>query len=63
MSAAEMNGMKLNLIAWINQLSDVNLISFLDGMRNTSAKIDWWKELSPSQKKQILAGAERCRKW
>lgn len=56
MSSAEINGMKLNLIAWINQLSDVNLISFLDGMRSTSAKNDWWKELSESQKKQILAG-------
>ena len=56
MSAAEINGIKLNLIAWINQLSDVDVISFLDGLRKSRAKEDWWDELSDAQKKQILDG-------
>lgn len=30
MSTAELNGIKLDLIAWINQLSDPDLILFLD---------------------------------
>jgi len=56
MSAAELNGIKLNLIAWINQLSDTELITFLDGVRASRAKDDWWEELSDKQKKQVLAG-------
>ena len=56
MSTAELNGIKLNLISWINQLSDSDLISFLDGLRVSRTKSDWWEELSISQKKQILAG-------
>ena len=56
MSAAELNGIKLNLIAWINQLSDTDLISLLDGLRISRTKNDWWEELSDSQKKQIIAG-------
>jgi len=56
MSAAEINGIKLNLIAWINQLSDIDLITFLDGIRASKAKNDWWDELSDKQKKHVLAG-------
>jgi hypothetical protein len=56
MSAAEVNGIKLDLIAWINQLSDTDVISFLDGLRKSRAKEDWWDALSESQKKQILSG-------
>ncbi len=56
MSAAELNGIKLNLIAWINQLSDTDLITFLDGIRASRVKEDWWDELSDKQKKQVLAG-------
>ena len=56
MSTADINGIKLNLIAWINQLSDTDLIAFLDGLRISRAKNDWWEELSNAQKKQVLAG-------
>ncbi|MEI6488418.1 MAG: hypothetical protein WCP52_05620 [Bacteroidota bacterium] len=56
MSTAELNGIKLNLISWINQLSDKELISFLDGIRLSRANEDWWNELSTVQKKQILSG-------
>ena len=56
MSAAELKGIKLNLINWINQLSDDDLITFLDGLRISRAKSDWWEELNVAQKKQVLAG-------
>jgi len=56
MSTAELNEIKLDLIAWINQISDVDLISLLEGIRNSRSKGDWWDELSTNQKKIILSG-------
>lgn len=56
MSTAELNSVKLNLIAWINQLSDADLIGFIDGLRISRIKLDWWDELSASQQKEIMAG-------
>ena len=56
MSTAELNSIKLNLIAWINQLSDADVIVFLDGLRISRTKTDWWEELSSAQQKEILAG-------
>lgn len=56
MSTAELNGIKLDLIDWINKLSDADLIQFLDGLRISRAQNDWWEELPVVQKKQILAG-------
>jgi len=56
MSTAELDEIKLDLIAWINQISDVDLISLLEGIRNSRSKGDWWGELSTNQKKIILSG-------
>lgn len=56
MSTAELNSIKLNLIAWINQLSDADLIGFLDGLRISRSRNDWWEELPASHQKEILAG-------
>lgn len=56
MSTAELNGIKLDLIDWISKLSDTDLILFLDGLRASTKDNDWGKELSVSEKKQILAG-------
>jgi len=56
MSTSELNGIKLDLIDWINQLSDNDVIQFLDGLRVSRQKNDWWEELLIDQKKQILAG-------
>ena len=58
MSAAELKGIKLNLIDWINQLSDADLIIFLDSLRISRAKSDWWEDLSVAQQKQVLAGLQ-----
>lgn len=62
MSAAELNRIKLDLIAWINQLSDVDLISFLEGLRSSRANQDSWDELSADQKKVVLQGLEDAEK-
>jgi len=56
MTTQEINKTKLNLIAWIHQLSDMDLISFLDGLKNSRSKKDWWEELTPAQQKVILKG-------
>ena len=56
MSTTELNEIKLDLITWINQITDTDLIFFLDGLRVSRDKKDWWEELSTAQKKQILAG-------
>jgi hypothetical protein len=56
MTTTELNGIKLDLIDWINKLSDADLIQLLDGLRVSRAQNDWWEELPDAQKKQILAG-------
>ena len=58
MSAAELNKKKLDLIAWINRLSDENIIEFLDGFKRSKSKSDWWDHLSESQKDLIRKGLE-----
>ncbi len=58
MSTAELNGIKLDLIDWINKLSDADLIQFLDGLLISRAQNDWWEELPVAQKKQILEGVK-----
>jgi hypothetical protein len=56
MKATDLNEIKLDLIDWIDKLSDTDLIQFLDGLRISRVQNDWWEELPIDQKKQILAG-------
>jgi hypothetical protein len=58
MSTAELNQKKLELIAWINRLSDVHMIEFLDGLKSSKAGDDWWDELSGNQQEQIKQGLD-----
>lgn len=58
MSAAELYKAKLDLIAWINQLSDVNMIEFLEGLRNSEIQEDGWDNLPESHKAEIEKGLE-----
>ena len=58
MTTQEINKTKLNLMAWIHQLSDMDLISFLDGLKNSRSKKDWWEELSAAQKESVLKGVK-----
>jgi hypothetical protein len=58
MSTAELNKKKLDLIAWINRLSDENIIEFLDGLKKSKTKNDWWDELSENQQKMLQNGID-----
>jgi hypothetical protein len=58
MSSAELNKKKLDLIDWINRLSDENIIEFLDGLKSSKSKEDWWDELSESQQKMLQNGID-----
>lgn len=58
MSSAELNQKKLELIAWINRLSDENIIEFLDGLKRSKSKDDWWDGLSENQQKMLQNGID-----
>jgi hypothetical protein len=58
MSTAELNQTKLDLIAWINRLSDENMIEFLDGLKKSKSKDDWWDDLSENQQKMLRNGMD-----
>lgn len=59
MSATEINEIKLDLIAWINQLSDVDLLAFLDALKSSKSKGDFWDNLTEDQRKIILKGIDQ----
>ncbi|WP_121811539.1 hypothetical protein [Mucilaginibacter kameinonensis] len=56
MSVAELNKTKSNLIAWIEQLSDSNMLTFLEGIRSSKSDKDWWEQLTDAQKQNINEG-------
>ena len=41
MQISELNKKKLDLIDWINQLSDKNTIELLDNLKSATSKDDW----------------------
>lgn len=58
MSVAEIKKTKSNLIAWIEQLSDSNMLMVLDGLRKAKSDKDWWSDLSDVQKQHIEEGID-----
>ncbi|MEY3844720.1 MAG: hypothetical protein RL293_1142 [Bacteroidota bacterium] len=58
MSTAELNQTKLDLIAWINRLSEENMIAFIDGLKKSKSKDDWWDDLSENQQKIVRNGLD-----
>ena len=56
MQISELNKKKLDLIDWINQLSDKNTIQFLDNQKSATSKDDWWDELSDNEQKKLQNG-------
>ena len=62
MTTGELNKKKLDLIAWINRLSDEHLIEFLDGLKESKSKNDWWEELSDNQQKMLQIGIDDIEK-
>jgi len=56
MSVAEIKKTKLDLIAWIEQLSDVNMLTLLDSLRSSKSDNEWWDNLTENQKQHINEG-------
>lgn len=56
MSTVELDKAKLDLIAWINELSDEHVIGFLVDLKTSEAKGDWWDGLSSDQHHSIKKG-------
>jgi hypothetical protein len=62
MRISELNKKKLDLIAWINQLSDKNTIEFLDNLVRATSKDDWWDELSDNEQIKLQNGMNDIKK-
>ena len=62
MQRSELNKKKLDLIDWINQLSDKNTIEFLDNQKSATSKDDWWDELSDNEQKKLQNGMNDIKK-
>ena len=62
MQRSELNKKKLDLIDWINQLSDKNTIEFLDNQKSATSKDDWWDELSDNVQKKLQNGMNDIKK-
>lgn len=58
MSVAEVHKTKSNLKAWIDQLSDTNMLSMLDGVRVLNTGSTSWDDLTEYQKENINAGLD-----
>ena len=56
MSIAEMKQAKLGLIAWIEQLSDTNMLSFLESLKDSKSDKDWWDTLTEDEIRHINEG-------
>ena len=62
MQRSELNKKKLDLIDWINQLSDKNTIELLDNLKSATSKDDWWDELSDNEQKKLQKGMNDIKK-
>jgi len=58
MSIAEVKETKSNLKEWIDQLSDTNMLSMLDGIRTLNSDKFSWDDLSEYEKQQINEGLD-----
>jgi len=58
MSAAEIKKNRTKLISWIEQLSDPNVLDFLNGIMLSNAEKDWFDELSLKQQNHLNEGLE-----
>lgn len=60
MSVAEIKKTKSELIAWIEKLSDVNMLQFLSGLKRVDKNNDWWNELTESQQQHFMEGVKQA---
>lgn len=64
MSAVEITKTKRDLISWINELDDREIIEFLDALKQSVSNKDElsWNSLSDTQKKLIMKGVDDVEK-
>lgn len=60
MSIAEIEKTKLELIDWIKDMSDLEMLHALEELKDTKQK-NWWSELSPSHQQSVLRGLEQAK--
>lgn len=58
MSVAEIKETKKNLKAWIDDLSDTNILSMLEGVRTLNESKSFRNDLTPYEQENINAGLE-----
>ena len=58
MSAAEIKQTKKNLKAWIDDLSDTNILSMLEWVRTLNESKSFRNDLTPYEQENINAGLE-----
>ncbi|OOQ58876.1 hypothetical protein [Mucilaginibacter pedocola] len=62
MSAAEVQETKTSLIAWIEQLSDLEMLSMLEGVKDLTTHKDWWNDLSSAQRDRLTKSLDNAKK-
>ena len=60
MSIAEIEKTKSDLIQWIEGLKDTNMLTMLDGVRESNTREDDWDALPDSWKHHILEGVRQA---
>jgi uncharacterized protein HemY len=60
MSAAEIEKTKSELIHWIEELSNVELLHTLETVKMSEEKKDWWDDLPESHRDQIEIGLKQA---
>ena len=54
--------LKLELINWLTNLKDKNLLEVLSSIKDSTVSGDWYDELTPSQKKSLEQGIKDHKK-
>ena len=50
---------KLDIIHWITELKDYSKLDFIEQIKNSDIKLDWWNEISVAEKKSIELGLQQ----
>ncbi|AMR30302.1 hypothetical protein A0256_02160 [Mucilaginibacter sp. PAMC 26640] len=61
MSASEIQETRKGLIAWIEKLSDLEMLSMLDGVKESTSDSDWWADLSDTQRGRLSKSLESAK--
>jgi len=54
--------LKIQLINWLTELKDKNLLSSLASIKDSEQSDDWYKQLNPKQRKSLDRGIDDHKK-